>query len=812
MTRGVAARARWLAAAVLLALLPVAQGARVSDIAATKHNLSASGPGPVKAVSESQICVFCHTPHGAETAPGAPLWNRQLSGELYSTYSSSSIQANVLELAAGPGGTSKLCLSCHDGALAIGAVNVVNGQTNSVIDMQGTGAGGAMAPGEGAQTGFTRNLGVDLTNDHPISFTYDSALASADGELRDPAVPPASNYIGAHGEKGIAVPLEQGEVECASCHDPHIREEPDPGYSIKFLRLNRFQATLPTGGAFNESGDIVCLACHDKLGSAWAQSAHASGAANETYKSGAGSPAELREFPANLRVWEAACLNCHDAHTVQGARRLLREGTNALGTPKSGGSAELEQVCYQCHTTAAQSILNDSGEVPDIQSDFGLSRHMPIASADQQSGGEVHDVTDADLSEGRTLLGLGNPLNRHAECTDCHNPHRVLKNQLFTGAGSGTEGTHAHGAGHTNVASGVLRGAWGVEPQYSGASFFDLPLGYTVKQGDPGSGTSTAVGQPYVTREYQICLKCHSDYGYSDNNVYPLGTRPNLGDSSGATPSGTNGLTQYTNQAREVQAPVGHRGEGTASGGSGGWASAYATNNHRSWHPVIDSTGRDNATRNTAASSFEAPWASDVGTQTMYCSDCHGSNTGTATSAPTGSNPWGPHGSSNDFILKGGWSATDNSLCFRCHDQTTYSSASDQGSNTSGFCCAGRGNLHNFHVDRIGSIRCMWCHVAVPHGWKNKALLVNLNDVGPEAGQSTGTEIQMVFSETNVTSYSQEPYYYRSRLKILNFSTSGTWSDADCGSQALDFQRGDPDRGLLRGRDWMRDACQAASP
>ena len=46
-----------------------------------------------------------------------------------------------------------------------------------------------------------------------------------------------------------------------------------------------------------------------------------------------------------------------------------------------------------------------------------------------------------------------------------------------------------------------------------------------------------------------------------------------------------------------------------------------------------------------------------------------------------------------------------------------------------------RGNLHAFHTDKIERIRCNWCHVAVPHGWKNKALLVNLNDVGEEAGQ-----------------------------------------------------------------------------
>ena len=83
-----------------------------------------------------------------------------------------------------PGGSSKLCLSCHDGTLAIGNVNVLNGQANASITMQGTGPGGVMPAGAGDTTGFTRYLGTDLRNDHPISLTYNSALADRDGELR----------------------------------------------------------------------------------------------------------------------------------------------------------------------------------------------------------------------------------------------------------------------------------------------------------------------------------------------------------------------------------------------------------------------------------------------------------------------------------------------------------------------------------------------------------------------------------------------------------------------------------------------------
>ena len=531
--------------------------------------------------------------------------------------------------------------------------------------------------------------------------------------------------------------------------------------------------------------------------------------ADELYKTQA---ANLREFPDGTRVWQAACLNCHDTHTVQGSRRLLREGTDAasvdLSTPKHGGTAAIEETCYQCHTTAAESVLTSVVNVPDIKTDFLLPRRMPITNADQQSGGETHDILDADFSETQSNLGQGNLLNRHAECTDCHNPHRLMRNQLFNGTGTNSEATHAHGTNHSNIASGALRGAWGVEPIYGSESFQSLPLSYLVKKGDGGIGAATAVDSSHVTREYQICLKCHSDYAYLDDNVYPTGSRPDLGSSGGGTPSGTNALTQFTNQAKEFQAPFSHRGEVTAANTGAG--TAYTTNNHRSWHPVMDSTGRNAAVRgNMNPNAFVAPWNSAIGTQTMYCTDCHGSATANATAVPSGSNPWGPHGSTKDFILKGDWDRNTGSgqaddLCFKCHAFNTY--PQDGGARTGFFDPNSRGDLHSYHQNKIGAMRCSWCHVAVPHGWKNKALLVNLNDVGPEAGLSPGGEEVCTgsggFGPTNGgcsqnNGYTNGPYYLNAFLKIVNFATSGQWQENDCGSAS----------GAI-GRDWMRDtAC-----
>ena len=780
--------------AVILVLLALASGTEaqpVSDIASTRHNLSLSGSGEVKASTQSEMCVFCHTPHSSSTSAAAPLWNRNLSEATYTSYDSSSIQA--LDIAE-PIGSSRLCLSCHDGTLAIGAVlnEPGRGGGDGSISMQGTAADGTMPGDAGVTTGNTRDLGVNLTNDHPISFTYNSALANADGELRDPAAVP---HLGVRPTDNPTLPLDpngsgDGLVQCTTCHDPHISEQ---GEFNKFLRVNRFQVNPATGGTFSEASDQICLACHDKLGAAWATSAHADDTvADETYKADA---ATMRQFDQGLRVWQAGCLNCHNPHTTEGARRLLREGTDAPGgltAPKAAGGSAIEETCYQCHRSPTQSIVQGgSGEVPDIHQDFQRARRMPITTANQPANTEVHDILDADFTETRANLGLNNLNNRHAECTDCHNPHRLMRNSLFNGLGTDRR-THLVGGPTGNLASGVLRGTFGVEPAYLGESFFDLPNDYDVKKGDGGEGASTAVTSGHVTREYQICLKCHSDFAYQDDNLYPSGTtRPPLGGpGTPASATERSNYTRYTNQAREFQAPDTHKGapgdQGTAAGAD------YNANNHRSWHPVMDVTGRTTGLRSGMnAGSFEAPWNANVGNQTMYCSDCHGASTPNGQHEPAAGQAWGPHGSQNNFILKGPYNSesgegTGNTLCFKCHDSGSY------GGNSGGTgWSTGGEDGHSLHSDQIDSpMRCNWCHVAVPHGWKNKALLVNLNDVGPEAGLAPGTEVN--------TNYSNGPYYRNAYLKIRNFNQDSNWGENDCGPTTGEG-----------GRDWMRDVCES---
>ena len=873
-----------------------------SDVRSTLHNLSkfktvtsvgppvvgVANPNTVRATDETQVCVFCHTPHGATVSGKAPLWNRTVNAaQTYTRYTSSSLDANVIAdgFSAQPGGSSVLCLSCHDGMIALGNVNVLNGKgapPQQTIALNGGVT--TMPAGSGVNTGFTRNLGTDLSNDHPISVTYNDALAVADGEMtRLSTVDPKQQNTAVSGTAGRLIgirstgyrpllPLEPthatnaGQVQCATCHDPHITKE-------KFLRLNRFQTNAaPSGTTFSEANDQICLACHPKLWATWAQSAHANTTSGDVaYKDNASS---LRGFPNGKKVWQVGCLNCHDTHTASGSRRLLREGVGsgaplASGSPQPGSTTRplenvsaIENTCYQCHTTLANSILGvgaanlatmtASTGVPDIMTEFGRAVRMPIKTADQTGGTtvETHDIRNADMIECRKTLGnttateesgdhltaaqkatcnalAGSNDNRHVECTDCHNPHRVIKNSLVVGGGSATQRTHTAGGVTGNIASGVLRGAWGVEPVFAalGNPWPQAPSSFTVKKGDPGLATATDSGQTYLTREYQLCFKCHSNYAAN--------TFPALGNTLNGTANPTNGMANYTNVAAEFgsvkatasattgtdQAEYGESTVATDDGSALEPAGSYpadtdpgtsmtdiaGTQNHRSWHPVMFPTGRtlDERRISDTTYNFRTPFAANVGTQTMHCSDCHGQSTSwTQNTGPDLAQVQGPHGSSNNFLLKGTWSTSTTigatGLCGNCHNPTTTGSGTGDGLTDlrSGFNNAGT-NSQGGHGNAHNGKSCMRCHIAVPHGWKNKAFLVNLNCVGTEGGEATECVTVSGAGNGGTGAVTRAPYYISSYLRVAVWRASGNWSETSCG-MAAGGSKGP-------GKDWMTD-------
>ena len=236
----------------------------VQDVVNTRHNLSTSGPGAIKSGTVTQICVFCHTPHAA--MPDAPLWNHTLSsGQTYTPYGSSTMDATTAPDQ--PTGTSTLCLACHDGTVALGAL--ANPPTGETLDAILTSPMGA---------GERGNLSTDLSDDHPISFVYDSTLMLNDGELVDPTT--------------IGLPLDgasSNRVECTTCHDPH------EATNAPFLRVSSLNGA-------------ICTTCHNKTG--WTGSSHEQ--STSTWNNIGISPwADRRTEWVGANVKENSCMNCH---------------------------------------------------------------------------------------------------------------------------------------------------------------------------------------------------------------------------------------------------------------------------------------------------------------------------------------------------------------------------------------------------------------------------------------------------------------------------------------------------------------------
>jgi predicted CXXCH cytochrome family protein len=276
----------WL---MLLWVILVCIPSRADTVLATKHDLSVVGGGAIKATMESEVCYFCHTPHRGTGQ--TPLWNHSLSSVTYTPYSSSTAKATIGQ----PTGASKLCLSCHDGTVAIGMVAT----RSTAIEMQG---------GVTTMPSGPSNLGTDLSDDHPISFTYDNALVAANGQLKDPVTLTEKVRLD-----------HDHQVQCTSCHDPH-----DNQYGKFLVRDNTASA--------------ICVTCHAP--NAWQDSSH-----RNSNKPWNGVGANPWPHTAGTTVAANACENCHAPHNAGTKPRLLNFADEANN-------------CYSCHSgnVAAKNI------------------------------------------------------------------------------------------------------------------------------------------------------------------------------------------------------------------------------------------------------------------------------------------------------------------------------------------------------------------------------------------------------------------------------------------------------------------------
>jgi len=298
-----------------------------------RHNLSVTGPGIIGITKDSNqkgVCIFCHTPHHATSV--TPLWSRKLNDdpESYTPYTS-----KTLNPAAKPGqplGASRLCLSCHDGTVALGML-AGDRQIASLPRLP------ASRPS---------NLSTDLSDDHPISFSYFIAGTTSNNLKNPQSLSPA-------------IKLENGNMECTACHDPHRDRYPpadDPLKSGMFLVMD------------NNKKSALCVECHIRAG--LIDGAH--------YTSLSGD----------------VCGKCHAQHNAQQPQQLLR------------GNRPQDTCLLNCHNK--DNSVSTTGENIAAMKPQGWDVHRTgtsVLSGKHDAGENPQDFT---------------ALNTHVECVDCHNP------------------------------------------------------------------------------------------------------------------------------------------------------------------------------------------------------------------------------------------------------------------------------------------------------------------------------------------------------------------------------------------------------
>ena len=221
---------RMLLMAAVLALVATQSLAGIKN---TKHDLSNSGGGSIKDSTYSEICVFCHTPHRADTTNiNAPLWNRSGLSTIYNSitqiYNSATLSDESKDsetLAAIKVSDAPLCLSCHVQSYLV--KNLRNPSNINGVDKQPTTTSWDLT--DNAEIGF------DLHDDHPIGMDY-SEVQGDDSEFR----PENSLTI-----SSLKLYTSEGRMWCSSCHDVHSND------NAPFL-------------ATNNQGSGLCLTCHIK--------------------------------------------------------------------------------------------------------------------------------------------------------------------------------------------------------------------------------------------------------------------------------------------------------------------------------------------------------------------------------------------------------------------------------------------------------------------------------------------------------------------------------------------------------------------
>ena len=300
------------------------------------HNLSPGSGASIYVPSGNLGCTYCHAPHNG-LGGVTPLWNQQLSKSTYTPYNSTTYH-QVGNTQPPLGVTSSLCLSCHDGTVAVGQTAAYGKVTTT----------GSWTPGD--------TFGQDLTSSHPFSLVTpikDAANLQASlvsqGKTADP--------LG-------KVNLINGNIECTSCHNPHTQ-------AIDPIAQN-FLVRDGTSGQ-------ICLACHDPNRTVQGQTNLLAGWSSSIHQSASNKVATNAHVGPYATVAQNGCSSCHLDHNANGPNRLLR-----LATPAAPGVDSDTQACMTCHNGG--SYLSPAA--PNVMAEFNKTGH-PLPS-----GTNTHDANE----------------------------------------------------------------------------------------------------------------------------------------------------------------------------------------------------------------------------------------------------------------------------------------------------------------------------------------------------------------------------------------------------------------------------------
>lgn len=259
-----------LAAALLVAFVSVSANA---GIVGSAHDFSSYG------WSKNQICLPCHAPHqalGTENYKAGILWNHELTkqtkGLKFDLYSSSRVEAGHTDLDTG----SILCMSCHDGTVALDSFG---GNLN----------GGQIIGGK-----YLKGANGDLTGSHPVGTeavyrTNNDGQLSTSTSFADPKELSANGYrVSLRKIAGTTDPITNVTaytyvVGCGTCHNPHnglhqangegMLRVPNKG-NVVVGGTSYIDATgapqlskvvyRPAGSKTTVPGSGLCLTCHIK--------------------------------------------------------------------------------------------------------------------------------------------------------------------------------------------------------------------------------------------------------------------------------------------------------------------------------------------------------------------------------------------------------------------------------------------------------------------------------------------------------------------------------------------------------------------